>query len=587
MAEERVQRRLAAILAADVVGFSRLMGANEAGTLAALKAHRRELVDGAIAEHQGRIVKLTGDGMLVEFASVVNAVSCAVAIQREMPIRNADVPTRERIEFRIGVNVGDVIIEDGDIYGDGVNIAVRIEGLAEPNGVCVSRAVCDQVLDKLDLVFEDMGELELKNIARPVHVFRLAAFAGDQPNRGPQASASPSPAPPDRPSIAVLPFANMSADPSQQYFCDGITEDILTELQRFRNLLVIARNSSFQFRDGATDIKAIARELGVRYIVEGSVRSTPERVRITAQLIDAETAAHLWANRYDRTMADLFAIQDEISRSIATTLWSAIDVAEDDRAKHKRPSQMQAYDYILRARNVWFKWTREANREAQRLIEKALELDPRYATAWSWLAWVHIGDWRASWCDDRAKTFALAMEAVRTAIALDPHDYFSHWPLAYLLVRSRRYEEGLAEYERTIALNPNDSRLLDEMSAALCLLGRPEDAIVQQTLAMRLDPLHPEWFHGTLGLAYYLMRDYDKAVAATAHLGGSPGGAYLSIRAAACAQLGHDSEAHMAAREHIRLQPDWLAALKVQYPFKDPADLEHLLDGLRKAGLPQ
>jgi TolB-like protein len=391
----------------------------------------------------------------------------------------------------------------------------------------------------------------------------------------------------DKPSIAVLPFTNMSGDPEQQYFSDGITEDIVTELQRFRNLLVIARNSSFQYRDGRTDINRIRRELNARYLVEGSIRRVAETVRITAQLIDAETRAHLWANRYDRSIADLFAIQDEISKSIVMTVWSAVDEEEGKRANLRVATQLAAYDYVLRARRVWFNFTREANMEARILITQALEIDSQYAVAWAWLAWVHIADWRDAWSSNPEESFALAMQAAKKAISLDPHDYFTHWPMAYLLVHSRRFDEGAAEYEKTLALNPNDSRFLDEMSWGLCLLGRPKEAIAQLEIAIRLDPLHPEWFFGGLGFAYYMMREYDKAIAAMTNMVNAPGNSYLDIRAAAYAQLGRHMEARTDMAEYLKIDPDrGISKINAWYQFKNPADREHLLDGLRKAGMP-
>ena len=449
-------------------------------------------------------MKLMGDGALLEISSAVNALECAVDLQRRTAESNDLLPADRALVLRIGVNLGDIVVEGDDIFGDGVNVAARLEAMAEPGGICLSGKVFDEVSGKLDLEFDTLGEVALKNMATPIRAYRLAKGGAEYAeNLAPPTQA--------KTSIAVLPFANMSGDPSQQYFCDGITEDIITELQRFRNLSVIARNSSFRFRDGASDIKRVGRELGVRYVVEGSVRKAGERVRLVAQLIDAETAAHLWAERYDRRMEDIFAIHDDISRSMVTTLWSAIDEAEIARARRKAPSQMAAYDYVLRARNVWFDWTAESNAEAHSLITKALEIDPRYSTAWSWLAWVHIEDWRSGRGDDPIQYLTLAEKAARKAIELDPHDYFSHWPMAFVLVRLRRYQEGMAEYEKTLALNPNDLRLLDDMGTALCLVGHPAKAIEQFELAIQLDPLHPEWFFGNLGLAHYMLRDYDTA----------------------------------------------------------------------------
>jgi TolB-like protein/Tfp pilus assembly protein PilF len=579
VSEQVPRRRLAAILAADVVGYSRLMQSDEAGTLAALKARRTGVLQPLVGKYHGRIVKVMGDGVLIEFASAVDAVACSVVLQEGMEAANAGLPEDRRIVLRIGINLGDVMIEGSDLYGDGVNIAARLEGIAEPGGILISGSAYDQVKNKIDQAFEDLGPQSLKNIADPLRVYRV--------RQSRSSIIPPELRPPDKPSIAVLPFTNMSGDPEQQYFSDGITEDILTELQRFRNLLVIARNSSFQYRDGTTDINRIRRELGARYLLEGSIRRVAERVRITAQLIDAETGAHLWANRYDRSITDLFAVQDEISKSIVMTVWSAVDEVEGKRARVTVATQLAAYDYILRARKVWFNFTREANTEARVLITKALEIESQYAVAWAWLAWVHIGDWRSSWSSNVEQSFALATQAAKKAISLDPHDYFTHWPMAYLLVRSRRFDEGVAEYEKTLALNPNDSWLLDEMSSALCLVGRPEEAIAQLEIAIRLDPLHPDAFFGTLGFAYYMLREYDKAVAAMRNMVNTPGGVYLDIRAAAYAQLGRQLEARTAMAEYMKMQPGSRIGKEKGYLFKNPADREHLLDGLRKAGMPE
>ena len=576
MAEER---RLAAILAADVVGYSRLMQHDEPGTLAMLRKQRKEVFEPLVAQHQGRIFKVTGDGMLVEFGSAVNAVQCAVALQQATAAANQDLPEDNRIVLRIGVNLSDVVVDGDDLYGDGINIAARLEGVAEPGGIVVSATVFDYVRNKVAARFESLGAQSLKNIAEPVLAYRIAgtpvvAAAGSRPVA-------------DKPVIAVLPFANMSRDPEQAYFSDGIAEDIITELQRFRNLRVLARNSSFRYRDEAVDIRRIGRELGARYVVEGSVRRAGDAVRVTAQLIDAETAAHLWAERYDRGISDLFAIQDEISRRIVATVWSAVDAAEKERVVHKGPRQMAAYDYVLKARKSWFNFTKESNLEAGALIAKALELDPRYATAWAWLAWVHINDWRYDWVEDAEQSSVSAMEAARQAIALDPHDYFTRWPTAHLLIRARRYDEGLAEYEKVLALNPHDSRFLDEMSWALCAVGRPREAIALLERAIALDPMNPDSFFGSLGFAYYQLRDYDKALAAMAKLAHAPGGMNLEIRAAAYAQLGREEDARAAMMEVLKQRQGRTIRTAARFPFKSQADLDHWLEGLRKAGLPE
>src|SRR5438094_5922451 len=380
MAEARVQRRLAAILAADVAGYSRLMGADEEGTLAALKELRRDLADPKIKEHRGRIVHTTGDGLLAEFGSVVDAVRCAVEVQREMDARNAGVPAGRRIDFRIGINLGDIIIDENDIFGDGVNITARLEALAEPGGICVSRVVRDQVRDKLAIPFEDMGEQRVKNIARPVRAYR--ALLAERADRTSTLSETAASRPlPDRPSIAVLPFKNVSGDPEQEYFVDGITEDIITALSKWRWFLVIARNSTFAYKGKSVDLKEVGRDLGVRYVLEGSMRRAGQRVRITSQLIDTATGTHLWAERYDRDLTDIFAVQDDITSRVAAAIAPALSRAESQRVIAKRPEHMGAWDYCQRGFWDVHKGTRAAGLAAYGLLQQALTHDPHLAVA--------------------------------------------------------------------------------------------------------------------------------------------------------------------------------------------------------------
>src|SRR6516162_7099617 len=383
-------RRLAAILAADVAGYSRLMGEDEEGTLAALKAIRRELADPRIKEHRGRIVKTTGDGLLIEFASVVDAVRCAVEVQREMAERNADVPPHRRIEFRMGINLGDIIKDGRDIHGDGVNVAARLEGLAEPGGICVSRVVRDQVRDKLAFSFEDMGERQVKNIARPVRVHRI--LLGERSSLSEPAigtSTKPPLALPDKPSIAVLPFQNMSGDPEQEYFADGMVEEITTALSRIRWLFVIARNSSFTYKGQAIDVKQVGRELGVRYVLEGSVRRAGQRLRITAQLIDAVADAHLWADRFDGSLEDVFDLQDQVAISVAGVIEPTLQAAEIRRSSHRPTHDLTAYDLYLRALALTFSWEKDAIIPALDLLERAIERDPGYGAALAQAARCH------------------------------------------------------------------------------------------------------------------------------------------------------------------------------------------------------
>jgi adenylate cyclase len=380
MSGERVERRLAAILAVDVAGYSRLMGEDEEGTLAALRAARPELGDPKITEHRGRIVKTTGDGLLVEFASVVDAVRCAVEVQREMADRNAPVPAGRRIEFRMGVNVGDIIIEDGDIFGDGVNIAARLEALAEPGGICISAAAREQVRDKLDFSFEDMGEQQVKNIARPVRTHRIVVGSTAQPISAAAAVAA-QPSLPDKPSLVVLPFQNMSGDPEQEYFADGIVEEITTGISRLPWLFVIARNSSFTYKGKAVDVKQVARELGVRYVLEGSVRKPANRVRITAQLIDTTSGTHIWADRFDGALDDIFELQDQVASGVVGAIEPKLRQSEIERATRKPTESLDAYDLYLRALAAFHPQTSEGVEDAIRQVERALEIDPSYAPA--------------------------------------------------------------------------------------------------------------------------------------------------------------------------------------------------------------
>src|SRR6266568_3835742 len=412
---ERVERRLTAILAADVAGYSRLMGGDEEGTLVQLKAHRSALVDPKITEHRGRIVKTTGDGVLVEFSSVVDAVRCAVDVQRGMAERNAGVPQEKRIEFRIGINLGDIIIDGGDIFGDGVNVAARLEGIAEPGNICISDDAYRHVRDKVDVPFEDAGEQSLKNIARPVRAYRVWIS-------GAESRVRPALALPDKPSIAVLPFHNMSGDPEQEYFADGIVEDIITALSRFKSLFVIARNSSFTYKGRAVDVKQVGRELGVRYILEGSVRKAANRVRITGQLIDSATNAHLWADRFDGALEDIFDLQDQVTASVVGAIGPQLEQAEIERAKRKPTESLDAYDYFLRSMAGVHQFTRDANNDALRLFNKAIELDPEFAAAYGAAARCYAQRIANGWMVDRAREIAEADRLARRGAQLGKDD---------------------------------------------------------------------------------------------------------------------------------------------------------------------
>jgi adenylate cyclase len=483
-------RRLAAILAADVAGYSRLMGADEEGTYERLKAHRREVVDLKISEHSGRIVKTTGDGMLVEFPSVVDAVRCAAEVQRAMVDRDAGIPEDRRIRFRVGINLGDIIVEDNDIFGDGVNVAARLEALSEPGGICISRTVRDQIRDKLPYVFEDLGAQSVKNIARPVRIYALRPEAvADLP--APSASSLPPispPAVPPRLSIVVLPFANLSNDPEQQYFADGITEDLTTDLSRISGSFVIARSTAFTYEGKPGNAKQIGRELGVRYLLEGSVRRSGQHVRINAQLVDTESGAHLWAERFDREMGGLFDLQNEITGRIASTVGSELIIAETGRSL-EHPDVL---DYILRGRAAWLKPIgRERYTEAVSFFERALSLDPFSTDARSYLAQALVGRVLDLFSDSPAADLRLGEELIGRVLAASPNNAPAHYVKGQILRAQSRPEDAIFEYETTIALDRNHANAYGFLGACKLLTGSVDEVISFEEQAIRLGPRDP------------------------------------------------------------------------------------------------
>jgi adenylate cyclase len=586
-----VERRLAAILAADMVGYSRLMEADETGTLARLKTHRLELIDPAIAKNNGRIIKTTGDGMLVEFRSVTEAIQCAAEVQRRMARRNADVPPSRWIQFRIGINLGDVIVEDGDIFGDGVNVAARLQELAEPGGVCVSAAVRDQVGDRLDVTFEDLGDQTVKNIVRSIRAFRVvldetpdAAASGFSRAAARGAAAAASTA--ARPSIAVLPFVNMSGDPEQEFFADGLTEDIITELSRFRDLLVISRNSTFVHKGKPVRVQDVGREFGVQYVVEGSVRKVGNRVRVTVQLIDAEADRHVWAERYDRELEDIFAIQDEMVATITATLPGRVEAASHDRARRKPTESMAAYECVLAGKVLHHRSTREDNAEAQRLLERAIALDPKYAHAHAWNACVLGQTWVNGWCEDRDATWDRVVAELEVALALDDNDSDVHRILAAVSLARGDHEKARYHQERALGLNPNNDLIVVQQGELLTWLGRPEDGIEWIRKAMRLNPHHPERFWNHLGRAYFVARRYAEAIEAFSRIT-RPDHTHHAFLAAALAQMGDRTAAAAHAAQVVRREPEfcverYLATLH----YAQEVDREHHREALLKGGLP-
>jgi adenylate cyclase len=643
---QAVERRLAAIMAADVVSYSRLMGADEVGTLRSLKAHRRELIDPAIAGYRGRIVKTTGDGMLVEFASVVDAVACAVAVQRGMLSRNAEEPEDKRVIFRIGINVGDIIIDGDDIFGDGVNVAARLETLCEPGGLYISRTANDQVRDKLSLPFADLGEQLVKNIARPVGVFGLAAkdIAALPEQELPQLPETAKPAVeiaplprrrvvllaaaamlfllvaaaawfvrqqrvnpsgnlalPDRPSIAVLPFENMGGDPEQAYFADGMTEDLITDLSKVAGLFVIARNSTFAYRGQSKDIREIAKSLGVRYVLEGSVRRAGAEVRVNAQLIDATTGGHVWADRYDGDMKNVFGLQDKVTRNVVTAL--AVELTKEDRERVARrgTENVQAYDVFLKGWQHYLRQTPEDFRAAIDYFKRAAELDPKYGRAYAALAATYWETHTRYWTlalglsgqhDARFQAEQFLAKAMRDPTPL------AHQVASAMLLHSQQHDEAVAEAKRAIADDPNDADGYVALAGVLSFTGRATEALELIERAMRLNPHYPPRYLYQLGLAQFGMKRLDDAAASLQRaitlnrddhwsqrlLLATYG--LLDRRADATKLLdaikGNEKRGRLAAYD-----PLTITAISFWHPFANQADAERFAEGLRKSGVPE
>ena len=594
MTDKRVERRLAAVLAADVAGYSRLMGADEEGTLGKLKALRKALVDPKIVEHRGRIVKTTGDGMLVEFASAVDAARCAVEIQRDMAAQNADVPQDSRIEFRIGIHVGDIIIDDNDIFGDGVNIAARLEGIAEPGGVCISDDAHRQIRGKVDFSYNDMGLQSLKNIVEPMRAWHMR-LGSDAISLLPLSSAA---APvqalalPDKPSIAVLAFQNMSGDAEQEYFADGIAEDIITALSKSRWLFVIARNSSFTYKGHAVDIKQIGRELGVRYVLEGSVRKAGNRLRITGQLVEAATGTHLWAERYDRALEDIFAVQDEITHSIIGAIAPGILAAEIQRSQGKETAELGQWERLMRAHWHIRRFTREDSSEAIRLLDELLQRQPDNAMALADLAFsLHFAA-LFGWTDAPAAAKARMSETARRAVASDEQDAAAHTSLSIHELFLGQHDNAIRRLLRAIDLDPNSSFARGYLGTAYAFGGECDPAIQNLQEAMRLSPrdfLMVVWFTVS-AWAYLSAGNFEQASdCARRAIDCNPAfpDAHVTF-AAASAHLGHMADARAGLDEFMRLMPGLTAGdERLIRPFRRPADRERFLDGLRKAGLPE
>jgi adenylate cyclase len=582
-----MERRLTAILAADVVGYSRLMGDDEAGTLEQLKEIRQTLIDPKIAEHRGRVVKLTGDGVLAEFPSVVSAVACATEVQRGIRKRNADLPKNRRIEFRVGVNLGDVIVEGDDIFGDGVNIAARLEALAEPSGICISAIVHDQVQGKLDCDFDDIGEQSLKNITRPVRVYRVrdASAAGYGP---PKLATLPLP---DKPSIAALPFANLSGDPEQEYFTDGMVEEIITALARIRWLFVIARNSTFAYKGRAVDAKQIGRELGVRYLLEGSVRKSSNRVRITAQLIDATNGAHLWADRFDGSLEEVFELQDKVAISVAGVIEPTLRQAEIERARRKRPDSLDAYDLYLRALPHAFTAMPEDANKALALLVKAVELEPDFAAAHAIIAWCHEQQYLRGGLQEETRNAAL--RHARHAMATGSDDAVALATAGFVIAAAGRdYETALTAFDRSFVLSSSSALALGFSSIVRAWMGDDAIAVEHAQRALRLSPFDPLIYVPYLGLAYAHFAAGRFEEAATAACLASQSNPRFSVpymlHAAALGMLDRREDARAAVQRLLDLQPGTTVATAIlSARCVNPKHIDALENALRRTGLPQ
>ena len=588
MADTRINRKLAAVLAADVVGYSRLMGADEAGTLAALKRHRETTFDPAVAAHNGRIVKLIGDGTIVEFGSVVDAVNCALSVQRSsasLPDASARQPT---IVLQIGINLGDVIIENDDIYGDGVNIAARLEPLAEPGGICVSSIVHESVGNRIDVRFQDGGDVSVKNIDRPIRVWKWHPGKTDiAANRSNAANPTPNV---ETPSIAVLPFTNMSGDPEQEYFSDGISEDMITDLSKIAGLVVIARNSSFTYKGRSVDIREVGRELGVRSVLEGSIRRASNRVRITAQLVDAATGAHLWADRYDRDLTDIFEVQDDVTRRIVDALKVTLSPAEKARLADSGTPNIDAYDCYLRGRELLAlnPKNRERFEQSTKLFMRALELDSGYSQAYASLSLAYNLDYQNRWSDDPDNSLQLAKHNAEQAIEKDPKEPFARQVACWAAMFDKDLGRAKSEADVALSLNPNSSGAYASLGSIHTYSGRPLEAIPALERATRLDPaFRPGHLH-FLGMAYLLAGKYETAAALLRErILLVPGTDFSRVLlASALGHLGAVDEARRIWQELNEINPKYsFSEHFARQPFKNEEDIQRVAEGLAKAGL--
>jgi len=625
---EGISRKLIAILSADVKDYTRLMSQDDVGTIRTLAAYK-EAMETLIRRYRGQVVDATGDNLLARFDSVLDAVNCAAEMQRELSERNAELPYHRRMEFRMGVSLGDVVEEEGRIYGDGVNIAARLQALAEGGGICISSMVHDAVQGKLGFEYEDLGKQSLKNIAEPVRVYRVLSQLGAAayrvkeaknalrrkwglvalaagailvisavllwrfvllPARAPQVASVQRMAHPlpDRPSIAVLPFENLSKDKSQDYLADGMTEDLIAALARFKQLFVIARNSTLTYKGKAVKVQQVAEDLGVRYIVEGSVEIAKDRMRVTAQLIDAIAGTHLWVERYDRPLTDVFQVRDEVTRRIVASLVGKLDQAEKARVSLKYPDSLDAYGLVWRSYEIRHRFTPTDNAKARELCEKAIALDPNYAAAYAQLARTHLDDWRFGWIPGKPKeSYQKAFDLASKAVALDPSLGQARTALGHTLLYGRKHHQALVQYEEGLKANPNDADVLAQSAEVYVWMGQPEEAIQRIKQAMRLNPYYPNWYLLILaGAQFFAARDYEGALETLRQM--SPMGYGRRNLAACLAYLGRMEEARAEAEKFLKDDPSFSASDWASHaPFLHEKDRQHAVEGFIKAGLPR
>jgi len=589
MTAEKFKRKLTAILSADVKGYSRLMGEDEEWTLRTLNAYK-EVMGSLVQQHRGRVVSTPGDNVLAEFASVVDAVQCGVEIQQVLRAKNAMLPENRRVQFRIGINLGDVIEEGDSIYGDGVNIAARMESLAQAGGICISGSAYEQIENKLLLRYDYLGEHEVKNIARPVRVYR-AQIESEAAVRGPSEAASKEKMAfplPDKPSIAVLPFVNMSEDPKQEFFSDGMTEEIITALSKSPYLFVIARQSTFTYKGKPVKVKQVSEELGVRYVLEGSVRRSGEKVRITAQLSDAMTGYHLWAERYDRDLQEIFALQDEIALKIMKTVHEKLEVGQHARVLGRGARNLEAFLKAMEAREHFYRGTKEENALARRLYEEATRLDPEYAFAYAGLAGTHMMDVWLGASKSPEDSLARAIELGQRAVALDEPEPVAHAILGHFYTYAGQFDRAVAHAERGLALDPNSYIVLYNAAVVFTHSGRAEEAIPLFQKAIRLNPFPPAIFFARMSLAYDLAGRFDEAIEqAKKAVEREPKNQFTHLSlASACILAGREEEARAAAVEVLKINPTFSVeqiARAIQY--RDTSQIDRMTDALRKAGL--